>query len=277
MPADAPPVRSRSRRVLRVVLIAIGLLTLAAGINTVFGGWASAQDAQGTQDLTQQQLVSRGRDVFGAQCAMCHGETGRGGNDAPSLIGVGPASVDFMIRTGRMPARHIKPQYAHGPQRLSDSDRRAVVAYVASLAPNQGPDIPEVSGWEHADLSRGLELFTSNCAACHGPTAAGIAVGQQNVSSTLNQATPLEIAEAMRSGPGVMPVFGEDAIGQHDMESVVAWVMNLRQRAAPGGAQIGRSGPVTEGFVAWLLGLGTLTIVMYLLGQKSTGDNDVDH
>ena len=56
----------------------------------------------------------------------------------------------------------------------------------------------------------------------------------------------------------------------------MAWVMHLRERAAPGGAQIGRSGPVTEGFVAWLIGLGSLTVAMYLLGQKSTGEEDVD-
>lgn len=258
-----------TRRRLRIAGVAIATVAVVMLLNAVTG--ANAQEDSGATESSD--VIQRGRDLFGARCALCHGELGRGTEDGPSLIGAGPAAVDFYIRTGRMPLRQAGEAVYHREQRLTDEERDALVAYIPTLSPadQQGPDIPSVDDWESADLSRGLDLFVSNCAACHGPTAAGIAVGQEDFSSSLDVATPVEIAEAIRIGPGVMPVFGPDVLPGEDMEAVVAWVMNLRQREAPGGAQIGRSGPVSEGFVAWIVGLGLLGIVMYLLGER-TGD-----
>ncbi len=249
----------------------------AAVLNTAFT--ANATEAPAS---AQGGLVERGQELFGARCALCHGENGRGIEDTdtpaygPSLIGVGPASVDFMLRTGRMPLENANQRLRHQEPKVTDEEREALIAFVTSLAPDQGPEIPDVEAFGEADLARGMELFTTNCAACHGPTAQGIAVGQRDVSSTLDQATPLEVAEAIRTGPGVMPVFSDEALPQDDVEALVAWVLHLRDREAPGGAAIGRSGPVSEGFIAWTLGLGLLTVIMYLLGEKSHGDDDVE-
>lgn len=224
--------------------------------------------------VTAQADASRGATIFGTNCALCHGEGGRGGPDGPSLIGVGAASVDFMLRTGRMPLESPDAPMERRAQQVNDADRDALVAYIASLG--DGPEIPDVSGLAGADLAHGLELFTSNCAACHGPTAAGVAVGQQDVSSTLDVAEPIEIAEAIRTGPGVMPLFGGEVLSDDDIEAITAWVLDLRDREAPGGLSIGRSGPVTEGFVAWIVAFGLLTIVMYLLGDKATDEESDD-
>lgn len=238
-------------------------------MNLAFGArGAAAQDGD-------TELVARGAEIYGAQCATCHGDQGRGispetnpSNYGPPLQGLGPAAFDFMIRTGRMPLEDPRDDVRHRPQILSDEQRRAVVAWSRTL-PGNGPDIPSIGAWQEADLARGLELFTTNCAACHGPTAAGIAVGQTDVSSNLDQATPLEIAEAIRVGPGVMPLFGEDVVDAEDLEAITRWVVHLRDRGAPGGLSVGRSGPVSEGAVAWVLGMGLLGIVMYLLGERS--------
>lgn len=286
MPVEhPPPLRPRRRRLQRFLRLGSGVLVALAGIMLVnaLARGALAQDGEEQDYLDDPAVIQRGRNIFGAQCALCHGEAGRGVSQeaspqswGPSLVGVGPASADYMLRTGRMPVDDPNARLRHRPQQVTDPERRALVAYVASLAPNEGAEIPDVSGWREAELSEGLEIFTSNCAACHGPTAAGIAVGQEDVSSTLDVATPLEIAEAIRVGPGVMPVFGEDAIPQEELEAVTAWVMDLRERAAPGGAQVGRSGPVWEGLLAWVVGLGSLAIVMYVLGHKAGGDHDVE-
>ncbi len=263
-----PWLASRMRRVFRTLALCFGLVTAAMALT---GATALAQSDPSTPD---QQLLDRGRDVYGRACATCHGENGLGQDEAPAITDAGPATVDFYVRTGRMPLLRMDEPVRHREQRLTELERQALVAYVPTLGDDDGgAPIPDVSGWEDADLARGLELFTSNCAACHGPTAAGIAVGQKDVSSNLEVATPLEIAEAIRVGPGVMPVFGEDVVDQHDLDAIVAWVMDLRQREAPGGAQIGRSGPVSEGFIAWIVGMGLLTAVMYLLGERA---KDVD-
>ena len=269
----------RSRVLLRRSGIVLLLVVLAGSLNLAV---ALAQDDGGSPQPLDPQLVQRGDELFQTNCAMCHGSNGTGLDQdgpagGPPLVGVGPASVDFMLRTGRMPMETQNDRLRRGPQQVTDTERAALVAYVSSLAPGEGPEIPNVQGWESADLSRGLELFTTNCAACHGPTAAGIAVGQKDISSNLNVATPLEIAEAVRSGPGVMPVFGGDVVDEEDLKAVTAWVMDLRDRETPGGISVGRSGPVSEGFIAWLVGLGLLGIVMYLLGEKAGDTEATDH
>jgi ubiquinol-cytochrome c reductase cytochrome c subunit len=253
----------------------IGLVLLAvafAGLLNV--AIAIAQDDEPASVAPDPDLVRQGADLFQLHCALCHGTQGRGlegpgPSGGPSLVGVGPASVDFMVRTGRMPMQDQRDPLRRGPSDFSETERAALVAFVSSLAPGEGPEIPDVGGWPEADLSAGLAQFTTNCAACHGPTAAGIAVGQNDVSSDLSVAEPIEIAEAIRTGPGVMPVFDDDVMPVDELEATVAWVMHLREREAPGGVSVGRSGPVSEGAVAWIVGLGLLGVVMYLLGERS--------
>src|SRR5437764_61336 len=41
--------------------------------------------------------------IFLADCAICHGADGRGTNRGPTLVGVGRASLDYYLTTGRMP------------------------------------------------------------------------------------------------------------------------------------------------------------------------------
>ncbi|MBW3664882.1 MAG: c-type cytochrome [Actinobacteria bacterium] len=244
-------------RLLRRSAVVLGVLTVAVVLE------ASAGAGQ------EGQTNPRGQDLYAAQCALCHGEMGRGiEGTGPPLVGVGAASVDFMLRTGRMPLPHPDARMTHEAPKVTDEQREDLIAYITGLSDDPGPPIPAVDP-AAGDLSRGRELFTHNCAACHGPTAAGIAVGQRDIAPDLDEATALEIAEAVRTGPGVMPVFSEDVYDQHDLDSVVAWVLDLRDRATPGGAHVGRSGPVFEGAVAWILGLGLLLIVIYLLGERT--------
>jgi len=263
----------RCRILMRRFGVVVLLVAIAGALNLAV---AAAQDNGPDLD---PELVDRGAVLFGQNCAICHGGDGRGlftdgRAGGPSLIGVGEASVDFMLRTGRMPIDDQRQPLRRSTPQYSDTDRRAIVAFVMSLAPGEGPPNPDVAGWEDANLSRGMHQFTTNCAACHGATGAGVAVGQRDVSSNLAVTAPVEIAQAVRSGPGVMPRFGEDVLDDDDLRDVVAWVMHLRERDTPGGFSLGRSGPVTEGFIAWLLGLGLLGIVMYLLGEKAGDDQE---
>lgn len=264
----------RFRVLLRRTSIVILLAVVAGSLNLAV---AVAQDDRPGQD---PELVARGQQLYDRACVLCHGDNATGLDrpgeaGGPALVGVGSASVDFMLRTGRMPASDQRDRLRRRPPAYDETDIAALVAYITSLAPDDqsGPAIPVVDRYETADLASGREAFTTNCAACHGATAAGVAVGQTDVSSNLDVASPLEIAEAVRTGPGVMPRFGPDVLTDEDLDAVVKWVVNLRARESPGGLSVGRSGPVSEGFIAWLVGLGFLGVVMYLLGEKA-GDKE---
>ena len=80
-----------------VALILIGLLS-TGGAYALFTGTAVAE----TQTARNEQ-VSEGQKLFAANCATCHGLSAAGTIDGPSLYGVGAASVDFQVGTGRMP------------------------------------------------------------------------------------------------------------------------------------------------------------------------------
>jgi quinol---cytochrome-c reductase cytochrome c subunit len=205
----------------------------------------------------QQVTGGEGVALYLQSCAACHGAGGVGTADGPSLIGVGAASADFMLRTGRMPlAAPGAPLIRHDPA-FDDEQIHALVDYVASLG--GGPSIPDVTV-TGADPANGRDLFITSCAACHGPGAGGDSVGAGFVAPPLLGQTPVIVGEAIRTGPGAMPVFGPAQISDQELDDVAAYLVYLRDDAAPGGATLGGSGPVVEGYVAWLVGMGLLVL-----------------
>ncbi len=255
--------RPRPSRAVAMVLAA--LASLALGI-TVAG--AQSDGGQGSD------LSARGLRIYGAECATCHGAEGRGISDVgPSIQDASPALIDFVIRTGRMPLPNENAAVVRRPPQLSAEQRRAVVAYVETFAEDE-PGIPDPDP-EAGDLGHGREIYESNCIACHSAFGRGIAVSQRDVAPGLFAASPIEIAEAIRVGPGVMPVFGEDSLTDEDVDSVISYIDFLEDRPTPGGVTIGRSGPVTEGFVAWLLGMVGLLVAAYFIGEHRGDDHEI--
>jgi ubiquinol-cytochrome c reductase cytochrome c subunit len=180
---------------------------------------------------------------------------------------VGPAAVDFMLATGRMPLSDPDQQPTRQPPQYSPEEIEALVAYVVSLGLG-GESIPFVSP-EAGDLSLGRDLYSANCLACHGAGGQGATVGAGQIAPSLRRATPVQIAEAVRVGPGPMPPFTDELVDQHELDSLVRYVMDLRTQPNPGGLDLGRVGPVVEGFVGWVVGLGLLLLVIRLTGTRT--------
>lgn len=201
--------------------------------------------------------VAAGEELFLTACVSCHGVGGEGTDQGPPLVGVGAAAADFMLRTGRMPLNDPGDQPMHKQPAYDDTEIRRLVAYVASLGP--GPAIPDVDP-DAGDLAVGGEIYRENCAACHQAAGSGGALSDGTIAPELHQATATEIAEAVRVGPNQMPVFGPDIIDDDDLDSLVRYVLELDHPQSPGGFRLG-IGPVAEGFVALLVGLGGLMLV----------------
>lgn len=205
--------------------------------------------------------VEAGRELFVEGCASCHGPEGAGSDVAPSLVDVGAASADFQLRTGRMPLADVGGQTRRKDPAYDSPAIEQLVAYIATLG--DGPEIPEVAP-AGTNLAAGQLLFIENCAACHGATAAGGAVGNNAFAPGLFAAEPLDVAEAMIVGPGEMPKF---AFSDEERNEVVGFVQFLQEQPHPGGVDIGGIGPVPEGFVAWLGGMGLLVVLVLLIGR----------
>jgi ubiquinol-cytochrome c reductase cytochrome c subunit len=76
------------------------------------------------------------------------------------------------------------------------------------------------------------------------------------------------VAEAVRVGPGAMPRFSSQAMNDPQVDSVAAYVGRLQEGGNRGGWDLGRIGPVTEGLVAWVVGLGLVLWVVRRLGKE---------
>jgi ubiquinol-cytochrome c reductase cytochrome c subunit len=66
-----------------------------------------------------------------------------------------------------------------------------------------------------------------------------------------------------------MPVFNDKTITPEDKLSIIKWIKSAEAEPNLGGASLGRVGPVTEGLLAWTLGLGLLIGVAVWLATKA--------
>jgi ubiquinol-cytochrome c reductase cytochrome c subunit len=206
-----------------------------------------------------------GRALYLEGCASCHGDDARGRpGQAPPLLRAGAQAADFYLSTGRMPLAEPRDAPVRNPPAYSAADRRALVAYIGSLG---GPPIPSTQP-DQGNLAEGQELFTSHCAGCHQAMARG-GVVPGAVAPSLQDATPVQIAEAVRVGPNLMPAFPERQIDQRQLDSIVRYVLSTRKPDDRGGWSIGNIGPIPEGMIAWLLAGSVLLLIVRLLGERT--------
>ena len=214
-------------------------------------------------------FIAPGEALFAANCSSCHGPEALGSVRAPNLQGLGSGTVDFWVSTGRMPLADSSVQATRKPPRFSRLQTLEIAAWVQSLTPGEGVQIPAVKT-KGADLENGNTLFTLNCAACHTITGAGDALADGAYAPSLHLATTTQIVEAIRSGPGNMPHFGTGNITNTEARDIASYVHGVIQHPAnPGGVALGGIGPVGEGFVGLLLGVGVLMLVCFWIGDRT--------
>jgi ubiquinol-cytochrome c reductase cytochrome c subunit len=219
------------------------------------------------------EVVDRGQALFQTGCSSCHGPQGQGVTDidgrirGPEIANSGSAAAYYYLTTGRMPLANPRAQPIRKPPAYDDEQITALVAYVDSLG--VGPDIPaiDVEGIEGEELAQGGSAFRANCAPCHSAAGVGGALSYGRAAPALGEAEPLQVGSAARSGPGQMPVFGAE-LSPEDLNRVAAYVEYLRNPEDPGGVPIGRVGPIPEGFVAWVFGIGALLLSVAWIGTR---------
>jgi ubiquinol-cytochrome c reductase cytochrome c subunit len=235
---------------------------LVLGVTTVILGLL-ARPARGDGQAAPQE---NGQQLYELGCSSCHGGDGRGVSDrGPSLEHSGEAAAFYELSTGRMPLADSDDEPVRKRAAYNDAEIAALVTYVGSLG--DGPKLPVVN-LDGADVARGGELFRANCAPCHSASGAGGALSYGRAAPSLGQAKPEEIAAAARSGPSEMPVFGDDALSNRELDDVVTYVRYLQHPEDPGGLPIGRIGPVPEGFVAWFFGASALLAIVAWIGTR---------
>lgn len=251
-------------------LVLAGLLM--AALVTVGGGYtvaSSVSQAEAAATVGDQTQIETGQKLYLEGCSSCHGLAAQGTNNGPTLLGVGAAAVDFQVSSGRMPLAATGVQAIAKKAIYNEEETAALAAYVASLAP--GPAIPSAEDIDFADanVAEGGVLFRTNCAQCHQAAGQGGALTNGKWAPNLMEATPKEIYEAMLTGPQSMPVFANGVLPTDRKQEIIAYLDALQKAPSPGGMDLGRLGPVTEGLFLWTIVFAALIGAAIWIGIKA--------
>ncbi|MQA09436.1 MAG: c-type cytochrome [Pseudonocardiaceae bacterium] len=264
----AKPKRTHSKFRRRLSgFLALGFALLSAGM--LYS--ALAPEPQTAQAQGDPALIRKGEEVYNNTCISCHGENLQGVPDrGPSLNGVGEAAVYFQTSTGRMPAVRQEAQAEKKPPKLSPDEIDALGAYIQ--ANGGGPERPEESGaaLQGKDSARGGELFRLNCASCHNFTGRGGALSSGKFGPHLDGVKEDAMYTAMQTGPQNMPKFSDRQLTPEEKKDIIAYVKSVTDgNNNPGGNALGGYGPMPEGLIAWVVGIGALIGVTLWIGAKA--------
>jgi ubiquinol-cytochrome c reductase cytochrome c subunit len=241
--------------------------------NPTTGAIESYGDSAITYTAPSPTLKLLGQSLFLENCASCHGTQANGvpangtSGAFPNLVGLGPATIDFWVESGRMPAADPRAVQANRrTPRLSQTSALAIAAWVNSLSPSY-PDIPSPN-LASANVSDGAALFALNCAACHTIEGDGDALANGTFAPSLRNIPAYQVVEAIRTGPANMPRFTGN-LSDYQVADIVKYVTTeIQHPQNPGGFGLGGLGPVAEGFVGLLLGVGLLALVGFWVGER---------
>jgi len=256
----------RRRPAAGYAVVLLGLVSIGMGYGALTGQGGPASAA--TPGTVSPRTIAQGQQLFAVTCATCHGINAQGTSQAPSLMGVGAAAVDFQMSTGRMPGKDVGPEMDRKPVVFTTQQIHAIAAYVASLG--GGPAIPSAAevSTAGANTALGQSLFITDCAQCHNFDGAGGALTYGKFAPALTESTPTQIYEAMLTGPEAMPVFADTTITPAQKRDIIDYITRLRAEPNPGGFSLGRIGPVTEGIVGFLGGIGVLVFLALWITMK---------
>jgi cytochrome c oxidase cbb3-type subunit 3 len=169
---------------------------------------ASLQEIERDPKL-QAYAMAAGQALFGDNCATCHGAGGTGGKGYPNLrddVWLWGGSLEQIQHTitGEPGAGETKMPAFGRDQMLKDPQIDDLTEYVVALSHRKA---------DPAAVARATQLFTDQCAACHGPEGKGDQTkGAPNLTDNewLYGSTRTAIRDQIVNGRGgVMPTWGK--------------------------------------------------------------------
>jgi ubiquinol-cytochrome c reductase cytochrome c subunit len=163
-----------------------------------------------------------------------------------------------------MPLGEPRDQPERGRPLFNEREIRALTTFVASLG--RGPPIPSPRP-EEGSLPEGQRLFTEHCAGCHQVVARGGVVTGARVPP-LEEPTAVQVVEAVRIGPYLMPRFTRRDISDAELDSIIAYVERAKHPLDRGGWGIGNVGPIPEGMVTWFVAAVAFLVLCAVIGRR---------
>ena len=191
-----------------------------------------------------REFLSTGAGTYAAACSSCHGATGAGTRFpglAPNPSITNPdflefASDEFLANTIRL-GRPGRPMPAWGQRvgALTDPEIAALVQYIRQLGGGvqyRTDTMPAV--WAKGDPNFGSQLYSSNCAGCHGKIGEGIEGPALGNKMFLTAATDTYLFETISRGRRgtVMQGFNSPSsvrrqLTREEIEAIIVFIRTL--------------------------------------------------
>ncbi len=234
------------------------------------GSVANAEPA--TTPHSQQLTAADGEAIFRANCASCHGLNAEGTENGVSLIGVGAASVNFQVMTGRMPMAMQGPQALQREPMFTQEQSDAMGDVRRLARARAGPAPPRRCSTRRSSTPRASPPVASSSAStapCATTWPAPVARSPRASSRRRwTASTATHVYEAMITGPQNMPVFNDANISPEQKREIIAYLHYLDENPSVGGFDLGNLGPVSEGLFIWIFGLGGIVAITVWLTSK---------
>jgi ubiquinol-cytochrome c reductase cytochrome c subunit len=258
------------------------VLATAVALTVVVAGRAAMAEQTPDQDTLDDASFAQGDPALGGtifrrDCAVCHGPEGSGTDKARPITDVGTAAIHFQVTTKRMPIPDPDAEIRRGvarringtPVDYSPEEIAALLAYTGQWI--TGPEVPEVEPVPgDRALAPGGEAYRTSCAVCHQLAGRGGVLLADIEIPDLLESTRVQVVEAIRTGPGAMPAFGEDTIPAEEARLIAAYVTQEIQRPTdPGGWGAGHLGPWAEGWVVWAIGIPSVLLAAAWIGRRT--------
>jgi cytochrome c oxidase cbb3-type subunit III len=183
-------------------------------------------------DPTLMEIVRiTGPQLYGDNCAVCHGSTAAGGTgfpslaDADSLWGADAETIFETLRVGinaPHPETRVSQMMAFGEGILTRDEIRTVASFLLSLS---GAEI------DPALRQAGAEVFEINCAGCHGAGGEGsVELGAPNLADQvwLYGGDEASLFQTIHGGrQGWMPAW-EDRLTLVELKILTLYALGLR-------------------------------------------------
>lgn len=238
-----------------------------------------------TAAMAQEGDITRGSQIFDANCAVCHGADGQGrvgadlSNEWPAIDPTAFTRAVIEQGVAGTPMTPWSQQYG-GP--LDAQEIEDVVAFVTSLsggrsdmAPTATPfpvtPVPTVPG-STGDPTAGKALFVTNCAMCHGEDGqgrSGASLDQGFASINPQQFVRATVAEGIENS--AMPAWSQTNGGpltESEIDNISAFIITLPSQAQPTPAAAATPIPSTTtggGGTNWLMIILVLVLVVVVI------------
>jgi rhodanese-related sulfurtransferase/mono/diheme cytochrome c family protein len=182
--------------------------------------------------------ASRGGELYGRMCAVCHGASGQGysADDAP---GIGrrqflAAVSDHFLHEAIAAGRTGTTMSSWGRDRggpLTDADIDAIIAFMR-LWPHGASALDERP--LHGDVARGTEIYARECVRCHGAMGTAGPLLRVGNPELLQDASDGFLRDAILHGRSGTPMTSFDkALGESGTDDAVALLRSWQAAAGP--------------------------------------------